>query len=620
MRTLAEASIGPAAPSVVERTMSVVDGATGARTLGEMVIGGAGRGRDVALSSPHPDGPVEVTYGELVKRARAIARGLIALGVERGDRVSIVGATRAEWTVCDLAALCAGSVVAPIYHTNSSLECQHVLAHSQARLVFCDDAAQVAKINAVRDACPELMHVVVIDDGAVPGAIALSELIARGESVEAAAVDARISATAPGDLATIVYTSGTTGPAKGCMLTHANFLAATAMVRDQLLLGDDQPVVFMFLPLAHVLARVTQAVVLDVGGTIAYWGGDPKRIVEELATVAPTHFPAVPRIYEKIQAAVLDGIEAQSPRFGATLLHWALVQGRGQRAATRAGRRLGPVADARYRVADRLVLARVRRVFGDRLIMAIVGAAPISPDLIDFFDACGVLLLEGYGMTETCSTATLNPAAAPHPGTVGRPLPGSEVTIGPDGEILLRGPQVFRGYYRDTEATARALDPDGWLHTGDLGALTADGYLKVTGRKKDLIITSSGKNVTPANMENALRETRWVSQAVIYGDDRPYLVALLTLDSDETDKLSAHLGISLELPAMAHDVRVHAALQLDIDQVNTHFARIEQIKRFRILDRELTEDAGELTPTLKVKRNIVYSKYADVFSGIYDDA
>jgi long-chain acyl-CoA synthetase len=591
--------------------------ATGATTLGEMVMRSRARGDAVALRYPQDGGVTEVTYAELAERAGAIARGLIAIGIEAGDRVSVLGGTNALWTLCDLGSLCAGAVVAPIYHTNSPGECAHVLGDSQARLVFCEDAAQAAKIADIRDSCPDLEHVVVFGGTEVPDTISLDELRHMGAGVDPDAVDERIATVRSEDVATLVYTSGTTGPAKGCTLTHRNFLAATRMYRDQLLLDQVEPVVYMFLPLAHVLARLTQAVVLDVGGTIAYWGGDPKRIVGELATIAPTHFPAVPRIYEKIHTAVVDNIEEQVPLIGAELLRWALAQGRRARAAERAGRPLRPIAAMQHRLADRLVLAKVRRAFGGRLVMAIVGAAPIAPELIEFFDACGVLLLEGYGMTESCSTATLNPASAPRPGTVGRPLPESEVRIAADGEILMRGPHIFSGYWGDADATAESLDEDGWLHSGDLGALTDEGYLKITGRKKDLIITSSGKNITPANIESALRETRWVSEAVVFGDDRPYLVALVTLDGDQVAKLAEHLGVSPNVADMARDERVRSAVQADIDEVNKRFARIEQIKRFGILDHDFTQAGDELTPTLKVKRNVVYGKYADFFADMY---
>jgi len=590
---------------------------TGATTLGEMVLRAGRRGSAVALRFPCRDGTAEISYAELTREARAIARGLVALGIGPGDRVALLGSTSAKWTLCDLGALCSGAVVAPVYHTNSPAECRHVLADSQARLVFCEDAAQAAKIAAVREQCPALEHVVVFDDSAVPGAITLSQLRRHGAELPAGVVDERIAATTPDDLATLVYTSGTTGPAKGCRLTHANFLAAARMCRGQLLLDDVEPVIYMFLPLAHVLARLTQAVVLDVGGTIAYWGGDSRRIVAELAEVAPTHFPAVPRVYEKLHTAIVAGVQEQLPFGGAAALRWALAQGARARAAKRAGRRLPLLEALQFGAADRLILARVRRAFGHRLVMGLVGAAPIAADLIEFYDACGVLLLEGYGMTESCSTATLNPPGAPRAGTVGRPLPESEVLIAPDGEVLLRGPHVFDGYFGDDVATAAAFDADGWLHTGDLGSLTDEGYLRIIGRTKDLIITSSGKNITPTNIESALRETRWISEAVVYGDSRPYLVCVVTLDGDEAPKLALQLGISADPAIMARDERVRAALQTDVDAVNLRFARIEQVKRFAVLDHELSQAEGELTPTLKIKRNLIYAKYAELFDSLY---
>jgi long-chain acyl-CoA synthetase len=270
----------------------------------------------------------------------------------------------------------------------------------------------------------------------------------------------------------------------------------------------------------------------------------------------------------------------------------------------------------RLSVADRLGLARVRALFGPRLRLALVGAAPIDHELLEFFDACGVLVLEGYGMTESCATATLNPPSAPRFGTVGRALPGSEVMVAEDGEVLLRGPHVFLGYHGDPEATAGAF-ADGWLRTGDTASLAAPGYLTLTGRKKDLIITSSGKNITPVNIENALRETRWIAEAVVYGDRRPYLVCLITLDPEQAPRLAEQLGIPADLEAMARDPRVHAVLQADLDAANARFARIEQVKRFTVLDHQLTQGSGELTPTMKVKRAVVYERYSDVFAALY---
>jgi long-chain acyl-CoA synthetase len=511
--------------------------------------------------------------------------------------------------------VCAGAVVAPIYHTNSPEECRHVLADSQARLVFCEDGAQVAKIAQVREQLPKLEHVIVID-GHAEGAHPLDTVRDRAQEVDPLLVDERVHAVSPEDVATLVYTSGTTGPPKGCRLTHANFLAATAMYTGQLELDDVQPVIYMFLPLAHVLARLAQVVVLDVGGTLVYWSGDSKKILEEVSATAPTHFVAVPRIYEKLHTGVVSALQSGGPP-ARLLFAWALEVGARARRAQRAGRSLGRLGRARLRVAERLALNRVRALFGERLQMAMVGAAPIDHELLEFFDACGVTVLEGYGMTESCATATLNPPRAPRFGTVGRALPDSEVMVAEDGEIRMRGPHVFAGYHRDPEATA-ATFTDGWLCSGDVGELSPDGYLSVTGRKKDLIITSSGKNVTPVNIENALRETRWIAEAVVYGDRRPYLVCMVTLDPDEAPKLAEQLGVSSELRAMAADERVREAIAADVDAANARFARIEQIKRFAILDHDLTQEAGELTPTLKVKRAFVYERYADLFKGLYD--
>ena len=597
------------------RLRPVAERVTGAATLGRMVLSASERGEDVALRVPTKDGYRDITYRQFGRQAREIARGLIALGIEPREVVALLCSTRAEWTLCEAGALCAGAVVAPVYDTNSPEECQHVLSHSGARAVICEDAAQAAKIEQIRSRCRRLEHIVVID-GEAEGASTLAELRRGGQQIDAEEVERRVREVEPGDVATIVYTSGTTGPPKGCELTHANFLAATAMYRGQLELDDIQPVIYMFLPLAHVLARVAQTVVLDVGGTLVYWGKDPTRIREEVALAQPTHFVAVPRIYEKLHTGVVAAVESRG--WPARLLFaWALEVGRRARIAQRAGTTLGPVGAMRLALADRVGLAKVRALFGERLKLALVGAAPIDRELLEFFDACGVLVLEGYGMTESCATATLNPASAPRFGTVGSALPASEIMVDDQGEVLLRGPHVFAGYRRDAAASAETLS-DGWLRTGDLGSISPDGYLTLTGRKKELIINAAGKNITPVNIESQLRDSRYITEAVVYGDNRPYLVAMLTLDRDESVRLAKRFGIATDPVTIAGDTRVHAELQKEVDRVNRSFARIEQVKRFAILGHDLTQSDGELTPTLKVKRAIVYDKYGDVFAGLYE--
>jgi long-chain acyl-CoA synthetase len=583
-------------------------------TLGGLVLEAAHRGAAVAMRLPLDGRMASVSYAELGVVSREIARGLIALGVQAGDRVGILCSTRAEWTFADCGTLCAGAVVVPVYHTNSPEECAYVLGHSRTRVVFCEDAAQAQKVRQVRERLPHLEHIVVIE-GQPSETITLVQLRERGADVAQDAVRQRVANVRAQDTATLVYTSGTTGPPKGCLLTHSNLLFTARAYAERLQL-DSSHSLYQFLPLAHVLARVAQFVILDVGGQMTFWGGDPKRIVEELAEVRPTHLPAVPRIYEKIHGAVLGRIE-DGPALTRTLFKRALTQSRALEGMRAQGLTPNPLRRARHRLMDALVLSKVRRIFGSRLQVALVGAAPIARELLEFFAACGVVVLEGYGLTESTAAATLNTPSELQLGSVGRPLPGVELKIAPDGEVLIRGPNVFEGYYRNEAATRDVIDEQGWLASGDLGAITDEGYLVVTGRKKDLIITSSGKNITPVNIENALRDTRWISEAVVYGDARPYLVAMVTLDRDEQLKLAERLQLTADAGTLAHDERVHALVQEAVDEVNSKLARIEQIKRFAILDHDLSQDGGELTPTLKVKRAVVYDRYAELFEALY---
>ena len=582
--------------------------------LGQMVLDAAGTHTGAALRLPEDGTWREETYADVGRAAREIAGGLLSLGVEPGDRVAILSETRREWTLADCGTLCAGAAVVPIYQTNSPDECRYVLEHSGSRVVFCENEQQLAKIEQVRGELPALEHTVLFT-GAASGALALDELRRRGAALDPDVIDARTAAAAADDVATIVYTSGTTGPPKGCVLTHRNLSSAVRMYGDALALGREPFSIFMFLPLAHVLARVAQFVVLDRGGTIAYWRRDAKRILDDLAETQPTHFPSVPRVFEKIHARAAGAAEQSAVR--GALFRWAVRTGTAKRAAERSGRRTGMLLRAQHALADRLVLSRVRGLFGERLRLALTGAAPVAREVLEFFDACAVPVLEGYGLTETCAAATLNTPSATRLGTVGRPLAAEEVRIAADGEILIRGPNVFAAYHRNEGATREALE-DGWLRSGDLGSLDADGYLTITGRKKDLIITSSGKNITPTNIENALRERPWISQAVVYGDNRPYLVALLTLDPEEAPALAERLGLPTDGPAMASDERVREVLQAEVDEVNSRFARIEQIKRFDVLERDLTQAAGELTPTMKVKRPVVYDRYRAHFDRLYE--
>jgi len=523
------------------------DHGTGPRTLPEMVRRSASVHSGSALRFWRDGRLRELSYAELGTAAGEIALGLIALGVQPGDRVSILARTRAEWTLADVGALCAGAVVAPIYHSDSPEECRYVLVHAGSRVVFCEDAEQLAKVTRVRGHCPQVEDVVTFD-GSGPDSISLDELRRRGRGVDAAEVDRIAAAIAPEDVATIVYTSGTTGPPKGCVITHANLMRTARMYEQQIELGPGS-VVFMFLALAHLLARVTQMVVLDVGGALAYWSGDPKVLLDNLRAPRPTHLPTVPRVLEKIRTAALSGAEDHG-RLRASVLRRALATGHRVKTLERQGRQAGALTRLRHAVADSLVLSKVRDLFGTDLKPVLTGAAPIATEVLEFLDACVVLVLEGYGLSETTAAATLNTATGFRFGTAGRPLPGVDVSIAPGGEILIRGANVFAGYFRDESATREALTEDGWLRSGDLGSFDDDGFLRITGRKKYIIITSGGKSITPANIEAALRGIRWVSEALVFGDDRPYLVAVLTLDRDWIRSLAAWLGVKPGIEVM----------------------------------------------------------------------
>jgi long-chain acyl-CoA synthetase len=583
-----------------------------ANNLGRMVLDATERYDGPAIRFPRDGAWREWSFSELGAAVRELARGVAALGLAPGDRVALLGETRPEWTLADCALLAAGCVVVPVYHTNSPEECRYVIEHSEARAIIADNAAQLEKIEAIRDQLEGLEHVVTMED--TGRALTVAELRARPSEAGPEQLDERLNAVEADDVATIVYTSGTTGPPKGCMLTHRNVLFSMGAYVDHISLRTPATL-FMFLPLAHALARLVQMVSLDVGATLAFWSGDSRRLVDDVAAAKPTHFPSVPRIFEKIHTrALARGQEGGAVR--RRLFAWAVATGRRARTELRAGT-ASPSLRAQHAVADRLVLSRIRDLFGGRLELALTGAAPIPLEVLEFLDACGVTVLEGYGMTETCAAATLNRPDNLRLGTVGVPLPGTGVEIADDREIMLSGPNVFKGYHRDEEATRAVFEGDA-VHTGDLGEVDDDGFLRITGRKKDIIITSSGKNITPTNIENALRESRWVSQAVVHGDNRSYLVALLTLDPDEAQALADVLGVDGDLKTMAAHPRVREALQRDVDAANARFARIEQVKRFVVLEQDLSQAAGELTPTMKVKRSVVEQRYADEFAALYE--
>ncbi len=556
---------------------------------------------------------VSRSFDQALETVRALSLGLIDLGVEKGDKVSILANTRPEWTYFDFAALATGAVVVPIYQTNSPEECQYVLENSDAKVVIVEDDEQMEKVRAVRDRLPLLEHVVRMT-GTSDDAISIEDLALRGAGRDAAEWEARWSSVTPADVCTFIYTSGTTGPPKGCVITHGNYRAMLDMVNESSVI-EDEDVTYLYLPLAHSFALLIQLGSFDLGATLAYWERDPLKIMPNLAELKPTYFPSVPRIFEKIYTAATSGIE-KAGGLKKIIFNWAIGVGKRMREVERSGRQPGFLLGKQYAFADKQVLSKIRGLFGGNLRLAVSGAAPINPEILRFFDAAGVLVLEGWGMTETSTAATISSPEDFKIGTIGKPFPGCEVKIAEDGEILVKGPNVFQGYYKNEEATRETI-VDGWLHTGDIGEMDAEGFIKITGRKKDIIITAGGKNITPANLENEIKQHPLVSQCVVVGDRRPYLVALVTLDPEEVVAYAKEHGLPEDVEQLAANGEIRKAIEDHVATINEKFARVEQVKKIAILSRDLSQESGELTPTLKVKRAVVAAKHEPEIEQLY---
>ncbi len=594
---------------------SAAESSTHSKTVADLAPLAAERHADLpAVTYKDASGQwVSRTYREVGDIVRRLALGLIELGIEKGDKVSILANTRPEWTYFDFAALSVGAVVVPIYQTNSPDECQYVLENSDSKAVVVEDDEQLAKIEQIRDRVPKLDQIIrMTGDGG--NAISMDELIEAGSGRSDSDWEQRWQSVTSDDICTLIYTSGTTGPPKGCVISHGNYRSMVTMALDESVL-DRNTTTYLFLPLAHSFALLIQFLSFDLGGNIAYWERDPLKIVPNLVEVKPEYFPSVPRIFEKIYTAATSEIE-KSGGLKRLVFNWAIGVGKKVRERERAGKPIGWLLRKQYEIADRQVLSKIRALFGGRIKNCVTGAAPINPEILRFFDAAGVLVLEGWGMTETSTAATVARPDAFKFGKVGKAFKGCEIKTADDGEILVRGPNVFQGYYKNEEATRETLE-DGWLHTGDLGELDTDGYLSITGRKKDIIITAGGKNITPANLEAEIKQSSYVSQCVVIGDRRPYLVALITLDQEECAKLAEERGWPADSAELANHDGMRQLIQEHLDEVNEKFARVEQVKKFEILPHDLSQEGGELTPTLKVKRNVVAEKYEKEVDALY---
>jgi long-chain acyl-CoA synthetase len=565
------------------------------------------------------DRVVDITYAEVLESVRRFSASLDALGFVRGDRVAILSENRPEWAFADFGCLCAGVISVPVYPTLTVPQVGYILEDSGAALVFASSVGQVAKARDAAAECDHPVMVVAFDADAAEqeDVTGWDEFLAKGDGVVATrSVEAfrKIALEAkPHDVATVLYTSGTTGKPKGVMLTHNNVAADSWAVNAVLSVSNLDNTV-SFLPLSHILQRMADYLFFWVGCTIGY-PRSMETLVRDMKTLRPTVVVSVPRIYEKIYNGIMaaDG-------FKKVLIDWASgVAGRAATIRLAGGEPAGWLA-LQYRVADKLVFGKVRAAVGGRLTFFVSGGGPLAPDLNRFFYSIGLTILEGYGLTETSPVTNVNTITDFRIGTVGKPVPGTEIRIAGDGEILVRGPQVMKGYYKNPEATGEVIDSEGWFSTGDIGEIDADGFLKITDRKKDLLVTAGGKNVAPQPIENRLKTHQLVEQAVLIGDRRPYCALLIVPEFRALEAWAGKQGIEWESPG---ELTSHAAVvrhvQTEVFQMLTDLASFEMPKKIVLLEEEFTVENGFLTPTLKVKRRVVRDRLADVIDGLYSE-
>jgi long-chain acyl-CoA synthetase len=573
----------------------------------DVVANARDHGSEAAFSRPGASGWEAVTARAFHDEVKAVAKGLVAAGVETGDRVALISKTRYEWTLLDYAIWFAGAVTVPVYETSSTEQVQWILQDSGARAVVAETADHVARVNEVRGGLDELNHVWSITDNAV-------DILTRlGQDISDEALEERRTAAGPGDLATLIYTSGTTGRPKGCMLTHGNFMVELGVAIRELpeLFDIEDASTLLFLPLAHVFARIIQVGAVKSRTRLGH-SADIKNLVADLQAFRPTFVLAVPRVFEKVfntasQRATADGRGAIFERAAQTAIAFSGGLDRGRPSL--------PVR-AQHAVFSRLVYGKLRDALGGRCQYAVSGGAPLGDRLGHFYRGIGVTVLEGYGLTETTAALTVNLPEALKIGTVGRPIPGTSVRVAEDGELLFKGGQVFVGYWNNDAATGQVLE-DGWFHTGDVGEVDDEGFVRITGRKKEILVTAGGKNVAPAVLEDRVRAHALVDQCLVVGDGQPFIAALVTLDREAVAIWAEQHGKTAKVEDLVDDVDLRAEIDAAIEDANKAVSRAESIRKFQVLPDEWTEEGGQLTPSLKLKRNVVMRENKDDVAALY---
>ncbi len=559
------------------------------------------------------------TWKEFGRLSHAFAAGLLEDGHKAGDTVAILGDTREEWNVCDMGAMAIGANSTGVYPTLTTEQAAYVVEHCDATTLVVQDQAQLDKMLAAASGLPKVKRIVCWEPvtSTDPRVTSYADIIAKGSEIVAAQPD-RIATMAasvkPEDPAITIYTSGTTGPPKGAVLSHGNVVFKMG-VMAQILPASEKDVSFAFLPLAHVAERVVGAMTRIEVGYPAYFARSIATVIEDVQDAKPTIFGSVPRIFEKAYAKIQHGVE-ETHGLKKTIATWAFSMARKKSRAGQAGKGLNPLDAIGFAVADKLVLSKIRAVFGGRVRFFISGAAPIAFDILEFFDGCGLPTFEVYGMTESSALITANRTGSIKLGTVGQPIPGAEVKLADDGEILIKGPNVFLGYHKNPEATAETII-DGWLYTGDVGTFDSERYLTITGRKKEIAITAGGKNLSPANIENLIKQDPLVSQALVHADRRAFPSALITLDPESAIPWAKAQGLPTDMLTLAAHEKVREALDKHLAEVNKQLSPVEQVKRYRVLGEDFTIDNGMLTPTMKIKRKVIEERYAKDLDAFY---
>ncbi|HKI03040.1 MAG TPA: long-chain fatty acid--CoA ligase [Thermoanaerobaculia bacterium] len=588
-------------------------------TLSELFLKAASYNKPDCLLSKVGGTYQPMSTAELVDRVRRLSKALLGLGLQPGDRVALMSENGPHWPTVDFATLCSGGVVVPIYPTLLPDQSSYIVNNCGAKIVFAETATHLEGFLSHSDELPEVRQYVLIKgESSDPRVTTLAALLEKGAGYDAADFERRARAVRPEELATFIYTSGTTGTPKGVMLTHGN-LSSNVEAGLSVLGLEKTFTVLSFLPLSHVFERMVDYCYFITGCSIAY-AESVAAVVQNMQEVKPHVFVSVPRVYEKFFARVQEGVAGGSP-IKQKMFGWAVALGRAALPYRLKRQKPPGLMGFQLGIADKLVFSKIVERFGGRFQFAISGGAPLARDLAEFFWGAGVPIFEGYGLSETSPVISVNTKQAVKLGTVGKPIPGVQVMIAADGEILSKGPNIMKGYWNMEKETAEMIDPEGWFHTGDIGEIDAEGFLRITDRKKELIINAYGKNVAPAPIENSLKSSRYIGQAVVIGDRRKFLSALLVPDFEALKGWAARGGAADASPeALVANPQVRALIAQEVEQVNSGLAGFEKVVAWELLPNEFTLETGELTPTQKIKRRVINQKYGDVIERLYTQA